>query len=167
MFAAGDYISYGRNGVCLVEGVTEMFAPGSKQKKSYYVLTPVYGANSTIYCPVEVGKGLSRRPILTRDEAGALVSDMKNADMIEAPARKSFDEKCKSALASGECRAWVSVIKTMYSEMQHRAKMGKKMTATNEHYLKAALENLCGELAVALERGKEEMEGLVKEVFTV
>ena len=45
--------------------------------------------------------------------------------------------------------------------------MGKKMTSTNEHYLKDALENLCGELAVALERGKEEMEDLVKEVFTV
>lgn len=165
MFATGDYISYGRNGVCRVEGVTDMFAPGSKQKKTYYVLKPVYGANSTIYCPVEVGKGLSRRPILTKAEAGALVNDMKNADVIEAPDRKSFDEKCKNALASGECQAWVSVIKTMYSEMKQRARNGKKMTATNEHYLKAALENLCGELAVSLERGKEEIEGMVKAEF--
>ena len=94
MFAAGDYISYGRNGVCLVEGVTEMFAPGSKQKKSYYVLKPVYGANSTIYCPVEVGKGLSRRPILTRDEAGALVSDMKNAIYMLAASSSNQAETC-------------------------------------------------------------------------
>lgn len=165
MFAAGDYISYGRNGVCQVEGVTDMFAPGSKQKKTYYILKPVYGANSTIYCPVETGKGLARRPILTQQEAKELVSRMKDADVISASDRKSFDEKCKEALASCDCRAWVSVIKTMYFEKGLREKNGKKMTTTNERFLKTAQDNLCGELAISLGRQKDEVEALVTATF--
>ncbi len=155
MYSQGDYISYGVQGVCQVQGITEMNLPGSKEKKQFYVLTPVYDQNGTIYSPVEEGKVSKRRPILTRQEADELLSAIPSTPIISASDRKEFDIKCKEAVLSGECIQWVVVMKTLISERDQRIAAGKKMTTTNERLLKSAGEKLSGELAISLQLDKK------------
>ena len=150
MYSQGDYVSYGVQGVCQVQGITEMNLPGSKIKKQFYVLVPVYDDQGTIYSPVEEGKVSKRRPILTQQEANELISSIPSVGLIDAADRKEFDLKVKEAASSGECMQWVVVMKTLISERDARIAAGKKMTTTNERLLKSAGDKLSGELAISL-----------------
>ena len=40
MFETGEYVVYGRTGICQVTGVTTMRVDGSSGEKLYYVLRP-------------------------------------------------------------------------------------------------------------------------------
>ena len=70
MFAEGDFISHGTNGVCRVEGFTQMDVPGTGQKKEYYILKPVYDQKATVYSPVESGNTLECRTISEKTYRG-------------------------------------------------------------------------------------------------
>ncbi len=163
MFSTGEFISYGCNGVCKVEGITLMEAPGSREMHEYYMLKPLYRERGTIYCPVDTQKGSVRRKILTKEESLNLLSQLSQMDCIESDNRKDFEEKCKIAVQSGECAQWMKVFKTLWKEQRQRRDSGKKMTATQERFMKAARDNLCGELAVSLDKEFVQIETLIKE----
>lgn len=42
MFAKGELVVYGGNGVCTVTDITRMTFQGTKESKFYYVLQPYY-----------------------------------------------------------------------------------------------------------------------------
>ncbi len=157
MFAEGDFISHGTNGVCRVAGFTQMDVPGTGEKKEYYILKPVYDSNATVYSPVESGDTLKCRSILTEEEAKKLIGDIPTIAPIEAFDRKELEEKCKQAISSGLCSEWVRVIKTLWEDRRSREGQGKKMTAASERFLKQAEEKLHGELAVSLGMQKQEL----------
>lgn len=163
MYSQGDYISYGVQGVCQVQGITEMNLPGTKTKRQFYVLVPVYDSNGTIYSPVEEGKVSKRRPILTKEEADNLLEAIPQVGLIDAADRKEFDMKCKEAVLSGECMQWVVVMKTLISERDQRIAAGKKVTTTNERLLKSAGEKLSGELAISLHMDKKLVEDILRQ----
>lgn len=163
MFSKGDYISYGCNGVCKVEGITLKNVPGSREMHEYYMLKPVYQERGTIYCPVDTQKGAVRRRILTKEESYQLLSQVPEIDCLEFSNRKEFEEKCKTAVLSGECGEWMKVVKTLWKEQHYRRRTGKKMTATQEKFMKAAKDNLCGELAVSLEKDLYQIEHMLNE----
>lgn len=165
MFAEGDYISYSCYGVCKVEGTTLMDVPGTAEQRMYYVLKPVYEQNGTVYSPVDNGKVLMRRRILTKKEANDLLEQTSRLEPIQVRDKKMLEERCKEAMQSGECTEWLKVIKTLMLERILRQKQGKKMTATNERYLKTAIDKLCGELAISLEKDKVQVESILEEVL--
>lgn len=161
MFAEGEYISYGCNGVCKVDGIVEREAPDTKEKRVYYVLKPVYNKGGTIYSPVDGAKITARRRILTKEESYELLDHASLVERIEEKDKKAMEMRCKEAVQSGECREWMIVIKTLLYEREQRLTQGKKLTSTGERYLKEAKDRLCGELAVALEQERTQVEGLL------
>ena len=163
MFSKGDFISYGCNGVCKVEGITLKNVPGSHEMHEYYMLKPIYKERGVIFCPVDSKKGAVRRRILTKEESYQLLSQLPEIECLEFSNRKEFEEKCKTAVLSGECSEWMKVIKTLWKEQCYRRKTGKKMTSTQEKFLKTAKDNLCGELAVSLEKELFQIETMLKE----
>lgn len=165
MFAEGEYISYSCYGVCKVEGTTMMEVPGTTETRRYYVLKPVYGQSGTVYSPVDNGKVLIRRRILTKEEASSLLEQTSGLELIQTRDKKQLEETCKMAVQSGECIEWLKVIKTLMHERILRQQQGKKMTATNERYLRTAIDKLCGELAVSLNQDKSQMEAILEETL--
>ena len=163
MFAEGDYISHGSNGVCRVAGFTWMDVPGTGEKKEYYILKPVYDKSATVYSPVETGAVLKCRRIMTEAQARELLECIPKVEQLAASNAKELDDKCKLAVLSGECTEWVRAIKTICRERDRRLGQGKKMTALQERYLKTAQDKLCGELAVSLRSEKAKMEELLLE----
>ena len=52
MFETGEYVVYGRTGICQVTGVTTMRVDGSSGEKLYYVLRPGGETDGKIFiCP--------------------------------------------------------------------------------------------------------------------
>ena len=53
MFETGEYVVYGRTGICQVTGVTTMKMDGSSSERLYYILRPGGETEGKIFTPVE------------------------------------------------------------------------------------------------------------------
>ncbi|MCR5791643.1 MAG: CarD family transcriptional regulator [Lachnospiraceae bacterium] len=156
MFQKDDFIIYGKNGVCKVEDITEMDLSGSGNERTYYVLSPKFVNGSKLYCPVD-NKNVVMRKILTEPEARQLLKEIPKIDTIGIPNDRLREEEYKMALRSCDCRQWIKVIKTLYSRRDDRIAHGKKVTSTDERYLKMAEDYLYRELAVVFHKDQNEV----------
>ena len=157
MFEIGEYIIYGSTGVCKVGEVTKMAVPGTKDDKLYYTLEPVYDKGCRLFTPVDNQK-VTMRPILTKQEADALIGKIKEIDLLWVKDEKNREQIYKDAIRTCNCEEWVRMIKTLYVRKQTRLAEGKKVTSSDAKYLHLAQENLYGELSVVMGIPKDEME---------
>ena len=71
------------------------------------------------------------------------------------------DASYKNAIKSSDLVQWIKIIKTLLIRKKEREEAGKKITATDERYLKLAEEGLYSELALATGRDKEEIQEII------
>lgn len=162
MFEVGDYVVYRNNGVCRVDSIGPMNLPGESVSKLYYTLIPIYLKGSKVYTPTDNEKVIIR-PVISKEDASELIDHIKDIEVLWVTDEKSREMIYKEALAKCECREWVKIIKTLYQRKQSRIAEGKKVTASDEKYLKIAEDNLYGELAIPLEMEKDMVEEFIIE----
>lgn len=148
MFNIGDYIVYGHNGICRVVDITHPDIAGDDNDRLYYVLVPERSKDSRLFCPADNDK-LVLRMIVTEAEALAIINDMRNIEPLEVSNERLRDECYKNAMKSCDLRECVRLIKALYIRKKQREEQGKKVTATDERYLKLAEESLYSELSIA------------------
>lgn len=161
-YEAGEYVIYGNNGICRVLDISNPGFPGVDKEKMYYVLEPIHTKGSRIYSPVDSHK-VVMRAVMDEEQAEKLIREIPAIKELWITNDKMREERYKEALATGEPTEWVKIIKTLYLRGKDRERQGKKITATDERYLKQAEECLYGELGFALEKEKEEMEQYITE----
>ena len=162
MYQKGDYIHYGNSGVCVVADVTHMEMEGIDQDKMYYVLSPIWTKGNKIYTPVDNTK-VVLRPILSKAEALQLIDEMPSIGCIPISNDRDREDIYKTAMRTCDCREWVRVLKTLYARKLERQAAGKKVTSADERYMRAAEDQLYGELATALGMQRDEMESYITE----
>lgn len=162
MFEKGEYIVYGRSGVCKIEDITHLNISWADKKKLYYVLVPLNSKGSRIYFPVDK-KDANARKLITEQEAWALLEEIQEIPQVWVSNEKLREEIYKQALNSCDYRQWVAIIKTLYLRKQERLSQGKKVAAMDERYLKLTEEALYSELAFVMGREKTEMEPFIVE----
>ncbi len=149
MFSIGEYIIYGTKGVCQVTDITTMDLTGVPKDAKYYILQPWNQRGSRIFVSVDNQKTLMRNT-LSKEEAEALIEEIPQISEIWVDNDKEREEKYRECIRSCDCRDLVRIIKTLLLRREERLKAGKKITTTDERYLKLAEEHLYSELAVAL-----------------
>lgn len=162
MFDKGEYIVYGQNGLCEVKDITYLDMSAADKKQQYYMLMPVNSKGSTIYCPVD-NERVVARPILTEDEAWSLIDEIPSIDQLWVSAEKARENEYKQCMRGCNPKEWIKIIKTLYLRKQERIAVGKKITATDEKYLRMAEEQLYSELGMAIGKPKNEMEEVIAE----
>ena len=160
MFQVGELVIYGNTGVCMVTGVSEQSLGESRDTRLYYELKPYFKKDSRIMTPVDNSKVPIRR-ILNEDEARALIREMPEIDTLMIENDKIRETRYKECIRSADCRQWISIIKTLYQRRMERQRQGKRMTATDERYLRQAQEYLYSELSIPLKVPREEMEHFI------
>lgn len=158
MFEIGDYVVYGSKGVCKVVDISDMDLGGSSRK--YYFLEPVQDQGSKVYLPVDNQKAVIR-PVMTREEALELIDEIPEVEKLQVPDERKREVSYKDAMRQCSSRVWVSIIKTLYNRKRERIAMGKKITALDEKYLRAAENELYGELSIALDVSQEDAQKCV------
>lgn len=156
MFSVGEYIVYGTTGVCKVEAVGPMQMSGVSKGKLYYTLAPLYSKGSKVFIPIDNDKVIMR-PVLTKDEAKALVEQIPTIELLWVSDEKRREDIYKTALRTCDCKEWIKIIKTLYLRKMSRIAEGKKVTVSDGKYLHMAEERLYEELALALEMEKDEV----------
>ena len=157
MFKPGEYIHYGSSGLCRVEEITKLNVSGADKDRLYYRLSPLEGQGGVIYTPVDNQKVQMRR-VLSTEEAKQLIDSIPDIQELWISEEKQREQNYKQALKSPDCRCWIQIIKTLYLRKQSRMAQGRKITATDEKYLKSAENRLYSELALALGQDKSDME---------
>jgi len=162
MFATGDYVIYGRVGICRVKGVTTMEMAGVPGDRLYYVLSPNGKSDGTIYTPVD-GMKQVLRPVMTKEEAENLISSLPEIEELSIENEKLREEKYKECMRTCDGTELFRIIKTIYSRKRKRLKCGKRVTAVDERYMKLAEDNLYSELSLLLGVPKDKMVSYISE----
>ncbi len=153
MYQAGQFILYGKTGVCRVEGVVSRAVPKADADRLYYALQPLYQSGS-IMAPVDnVESGLIfTRPIMSREEAQAFIEGL--------PALKpepyynqniaQLREHYREQLGSLTGRDLALLICSVYLKKQETQAGKRKLGAVDQQFMDEAEDLLYGELAAAL-----------------
>ena len=160
MFEKGDYVIYGNNGICRVQDITTLSISGIDKNRKYYLLKPMYSSGSTVYTPVDTAETLLR-PALSREEADSLIRSIPDIPLIPIADEKTLEKTYKEYMRSNSTRAWVQLIKTIYLRKEKRTMKGYKVTALDSRYFSLAESSLYGELAIALDKPREEVKSYI------
>ena len=162
MFRVGDLVIYGRTGICEVVDVTTMDMAGVPKDKLYYILMPRQNKSGKIFTPVENGKVILRA-VISKEEAESLIDCIPEIDVLWIANERMREASYKECLRNARCEDYVRIIKTLYIRKQERLAMGKRITATDEKYLKLAESSLYSELSLVLGIPESEMESYLIE----
>lgn len=154
MFQIGDYIVYGSNGICKVEDITHPDIAGIDSDKLYYVLIPEKTRDSRLFCPIDNTR-VVLRSVITPDEAKTLMDEVPKIAPLEVVSERQRDDSYKKAMKSCDLRQWVQVIKALLIRKEEREASGKKVTVTDERYMKLAEEGLFSELSLVMGEDRE------------
>ena len=161
MFAAGDVVHYGMDGVCEVTGITEKKIGG--QVQSYYELRPYFRKNIAVFLPVMNEQLLSRvRPVLSRDEVLTAIHEMDEADSIWIEPDSARKEAFQMIIRSGDHRQLVSLIKTLYERKLEMQEDGRKLRSADSAFLKDAERLINEEFAYVLGKQPGEIPDFIR-----
>ena len=165
MYSIGDYISYGNSGVCEVMG-TEVMDPsaGAASGRTCYVLRPLHDRSCKIMTPVDNEKVIMRR-LISPEETRQLLEDIPQIETLPEQSARQQEISYSKALHSGDCRAWMSLVKTLTQRIESRKQKGKKVTATDDRYFKAATEKLVEEFSLVLGMDSLQAKELLMDAF--
>lgn len=159
MFHIGEFVQYGCSGVCCVEDIVEG-RDGLQNGRKYYLLVPVNHAGGRIYTPVNNEKVVMRR-ILSAEEIDALVQEIPDLPLLTIRDERSREQCYKEAVNSCSCQEWIRLLKTLYERKRLREAQGKKVTSTDERYMKNTEDKLFGEFAASLGKDRSDVKSYV------
>lgn len=162
MFQIGDLVVYGRTGICEIVDITTMDIAGVPKDRLYYILMPQHNKSGKIFTPVESDKVIIR-PIISQEEAESLIDRIPDLEVFVITNEKMREMRYKECLRSSQCEDYVRIIKTIYMRKQERLSIGKRITATDEKYLKMAESSLYAELSAVLGIPEKDMESYLIE----
>ena len=102
MFAAGEMVVYGGEGVCRVEGVGTPSLPGMDKTRLYYTLVPLYRSGQ-VMTPVDTR--VLMRPLLTGQEVQELIAqlDQLPEEQAESHNTRAIKDLYHQVVASFDC----------------------------------------------------------------
>ena len=130
----------------------------------YYILKPLYMNGSTVYVPVD-SAGESMRKVLEREEAQRLIAAIPDIPLLVISNDKLTEQTYRECIRTNDCQELVKIIKTIRQRKQKRIQAGRKVTAVDAKYFHIAEDNLYGELAVALDIDRNEVENYIADAI--
>ncbi len=148
MFAVGEKIVYGNNGVCTVLGHCPSPFPGDE--RPYYLLKPDAGGTE-IYTPAEGGR-VEMRPLLSAEEAEAILKAAPSLPALTVENERARREVYRDVLKKTDPASLFSLVKTVKARRALYAEGGKRIPDFEAEYEASAKKRLSEELSLILGR---------------
>lgn len=164
MFEKGEKVYYGTAGVCKVNDICRSpFDPNDE--RTFYVLEPSdFNAGTIIYAPAD-NETVILRPLMTVDEANALIANVGSLPTVEIANEKQRRDEYRNAIRNGTPVSIASVLKTIYLRKSKRNTQKKRMSDTDIEFEKLARRALFTELAIVLDVTADEAEKRMDEAM--
>ena len=160
MFGIREFIVYGVNGICRVEGLVS--SPYDKtDTREYYFLVPVNNpSRSSIYTPVD-NERVPMRRLMTAAEIDHLAARIPEIELLSIPVEKQRREIYRTVLGTLEPEGYVQIIKTVGHRRAALTAARKHFPMTDLEYGRMARHLLCSECAHVLGISEREAEAYV------
>lgn len=123
-----------------------------KEKTVYYVLLPISDNRSSVYVPCDNGVLVARmRPLLTRTEIDALLSDADTEQQAWIEDRTARAALYRSVVSNGDCRQLIRVICSLMRKKQERQELGKRLSTMDESALQECMRLIDEEFSMVLD----------------
>ena len=163
MVAIGDAVVY-RHHVCKVTAIKENYYQG----KDYFELHALFENKLKLFVAKDEAKPPALRPVMTREEALALIDSIPQAADIDAEALaqetdtptlldRRIKEEYQKRLRAFTPEELVPIMKFAYERSQARTEEGRNATAVDKKYFQLAQDLLCDELAVSLDIDRDDV----------
>lgn len=154
MYAVNDTVMYGQSGICKITEICDKKFGRETQK--YYVLRPVYGDNTVIYCPVNSDK-VHIRKLLSAEDVLTLIREMpaQQGDWIENDNRRK--EQQTEILRRGDHKELIVLIKTLYQKRTETENSGRRFHRADAEVMAQAEKMLYQEFAQVLNISPDEV----------
>ena len=166
MFDIGDLLFYGTNGVCRV---SEMCASpfDTNDTRQFYKLTPIAENTSlVIYTPVD-NTQVIMRPLISRDEAEALVARIPDIEKVTVAVEKHRKEAYRDTIRECDPEGYVKIIKTVRARREYFKRTRRRVPDLDNDFEHTARLCLYGELSTVLGVSREEISRIILEGITV
>ncbi len=162
MYQVGTKIIYGSNGVSIIDGIEMKEVPHTDEEKAYYVIKPMY-QDCRISVPVDTK--VFMRPIITKEEALALIDDIPNveAQPYFNTALRQLQEYYEQKIGTHDCAVLIEMTMSLYRKRAQVLEQKRKFGAIDERYMKRGEDLLFGELAVALGIERNEVREFIRQ----
>ncbi len=148
-FRKGDFVVYGKNGVCLVEDIKTMNFAG--ENGSYYILKPKSNGSSTVYVPVANERLVSKmRSTMTKKQIDELLDSAAEGEVTWNDAKNERQEEFNGILTSGDSRKLLLLVMCLYKKKQEKESENKHLSSTDENIMRTAEELIEEEFSFAL-----------------
>lgn len=150
VFENGEYVVYGKVGVCrVVDRRTMRF--GGAESGEYYFLAPQDDPRSLVYVPCDNGELMARlRPLMKKEEIDAMLRSVSDEQVDWIEERNERSTAFRRILAQGDRRQIVRLIRCLNQKKQERIQAGKKLSNTDEVLLQACVRLVDEEFSLAL-----------------
>ncbi len=139
-------------------------AVGDSVGRQCYILRPLHDQSCKIMTPVDNHKVIMRN-LISPEETKQLLNDIPQIETLPEQSARQQEISYSKALHSGDCREWLCLVKTLNQRIESRKQKGKKVTATDDRYFKAATEKLIEEFSVVLQMDSVSAKELLMEAF--
>lgn len=163
MFAVGEFVIYGINGVYSVTEIRS--SPIDKNDtRSFYALKPLRGGDgSKAFVPVE-SDAVYLRPVMTREDAERFVGEeLPRAEILTVTNERERKNLYRSAIGDHTPLSCARIIRTVAHRRRQLAGTSRRLPDTDAEYEREAKNNLFGELSVSLGIPFEEVEEYILE----
>ncbi|GHV39216.1 hypothetical protein FACS1894187_18930 [Synergistales bacterium] len=155
-YKANDVILYATHGVCEIVEVAEKDLRGTPIE--YYVLKPLYYDKCTIYVPVANEELVAKmRRLLSVSNIYALIEAMPDEGAVWTEDENERTEKYKEILERGDRTELVKLVKSLWHHQQSQRSKGKRLSCTDDRFMKDAEKMLYEEFAHVLDIKREQV----------
>ena len=149
MFAIGDSVVYGYDGVYFVSEYTT--SPIDKNDpRVFYVLRPAFGSgNNRIVTPSEGGV-TSIRAVISKSEAEAVIARIGEIDEVIVDKERNRREVYREVMSRCCAEACISIIKTVKTRRREFLAQKRRLAETDTDFESRARHCLFSEIATAM-----------------
>lgn len=143
MYELNQILVYGNSGVCrLVDIRTETF---TDTPALYYILSPVFSSQSTLYVPIENPKLSSKlRPVMMKETLHEMVLTAKNSSASWESDDRIRAENFNKVVSNGMSSELLTIFKSLILH-KHELKSGVKKLHNADERTLALCEKIVGE----------------------
>lgn len=164
MYALGDMILYGTNGVCELLDVVDRDCGG--KMVTYYMLKPIYASNSTVFVPIHNEKLTAKmRPVLTKEQIDEMLHSIPEEYAGWIADERQRKEQFKDIVSRADAFELIQLVKALLKHKQDVLARGKKVHIADERMLQEAEKMISDEFAYVLNISQEEVRDyIIKEM---
>lgn len=161
MLVKGGYVSYGANGICLVEDLRQMQFDSRQGPRPYYVLRPVHHQEGCVFVPADNPKLMDRvRPVPSPQEIDQAILSIREQELPWIEDRKERTARFQEILSRRDGRELLQLASCL---RRRKAACPNGLSYSDDQVLRKAESIITEALAFSLQMNAQSVSDYIRQ----